>query len=257
MARFTNSKGEPISDREGLRGVVKEQFYKLGQIIDGAKSAENAYRTELKKIEGYSKDYNQDYIAAQNAKAESAYKAKRQELYNDAQKQIEALGNTLSELHGALDLSDPALRNAADLIKNVGPGLEVENKLKINARFAGDQPALRVLRDAYKAAGTSNAGLDDQIYNPDEAIQRLGRHAQYALVQGDESVFKWGVECGRVAKLEGLDFIKDFPQGEPFPSQHQASPEVDKAAESKMMAAVRKAAGLPPAPEEPKAPEGK
>jgi len=224
------------------KAIIKEQFFRLGQIVDNAKASKNTYQSELAKVDGYSRDYSTEYLEGLKAKVENEYKAQNQKLNDDAQKQIEKLSGALGDLHGSLDLNDPALTNAVGLIKSVGPGLVFDNVLKINAHFASNQPALRILRDAYKSANfVSNGGLDEQIYNIEDAIQGLGRHTQSALIQGNESAFILGVEIGKVAKLEGID----FPQGNPFPTMSGIPSTVD-------VSAARAAAGLPP-----KGPEGK
>ena len=242
MTKFTNSKGEPISDREGLRAAVKDNFFKLGQIVDNANAAKDAYLTALAAVDKLSKDYTPEYLAAKKQAATGEYRAKGQVLYADAQKTFEKLQSALLEIHSQLDLNDPALTNAVSLIKNVGPELSFEDKLKINASFAANQPALKLLQSAYKSAGVlSDGGLDKQIYDPEGAVQSLGKYAQAALLGDGFSPFRFGVEIGKVASLEGYGYDV-FPWANPFPSQVETPPTVDA---GKVYAAARAAAGLP------------
>jgi hypothetical protein len=239
MTKFTNSKGEPISSHEGLRVVVKEQFYLLGEIVKDANALRDTYHGSLAGIDKFSKEYNQEYIAAQKQTAATGYRAKNQMLYNNAMTQLEKLQKALVELNSSLDLSDSSLANAVALIKAVGPELATEDKLKINAPFATNQPALKVLQAAYKSAGVVYDGsLDRQIYDPESAVQALGKHAEAALM-GDGSVFQFGVAIGKIATLEGVD----FPLGNPFPSMAGEAPAVDL---EKITKEARVAAGLPP-----------
>lgn len=228
-----------MTTKDTLKAIIKEQFFLLGKIVDNVKSAQNDYAGQLAGIDALSKDYTPEYLASKKQAAIGEYRAKSQALYADAQKQLEKLSGALTEIHGSLDLSDPTLANAVSLIKSVGSGLSSDDKLKINAQFATNQPALKVLQAAYKSAGVvGDGGLDRQIYDPEVAVQVLDQYAQAALVGNSCSPFCFGVEIGKIAKLEGID----FPQGEPFPSMAGNTPatiDVNKASE-----AARAAAGL-------------
>lgn len=222
------------------KAIVKEQFYRLGQIVDKAKAAQDAYQSELSKVDGYSKDYSPEYLTGLKDKVLGAYKAKRQALYQDTMTQLEKLSGALTELNGSLDLASPALSNALSLIQMTGNGLTFETAQKINANFINDQSSLRALQEAYRSAGVvSDGGLDRQIYDPTAAMQALGQYAQEALVQDGFSPFRLGVEFGKIAKLENID----FKQGNPFPSMVNEPTSFDT---NKVTDSARAAAGLPP-----------
>jgi hypothetical protein len=227
-------------DKDLLKAIVKEQFYQLGKIVDNAKASQATFSAELSKIEALSKDYTEQFREGKKQLAQNEYRAKSQALYADTQMQLVKLQDALLELHGSLDLSNPALKTALDLIKNVGQDLGAENILKINAQFANNQPALRILQSAYKAANVAyNGSLERQIYEPESAVQALGQYARAALLEDGYSPFRFGVEVGKVASLEGVD----FPQGNPFPSMAGGEPStVDL---GKFTDAMRSAAGLP------------
>jgi hypothetical protein len=219
------------------KAIIKEQFFRLGQIVKNAETLKNAFASQLAAVDALSKDYTPEYLAAKKQAVQNEYRAKNQALYTDAQTQLEKLSGALTEIHGSLDLNDPALTNAVSLIKSIGSDLSFEDKLKINASFAGNQPALKVLQVAYKAAGVAgDGGLDSQIYDSDRAVQTLNQFANAALTQ-DGSVFQFGVEIGKIAKLENVD----FPQGNPFPSMVNEPSEIDL---NRAADAARAAAGL-------------
>jgi hypothetical protein len=227
-----------MANRETNRMIVKEQFSHLEGIVKKGKEAKNAYSQALAGINALSKEYNPDYIAAQKQKAANTYGANSQGLYTSAMDHLEKLKGALLELNDQLDLTDPALKTALDLVKVAGSELSYADVAKINSSFVGNQPALRVLQAAYKAAGIkSDGGLDHMIYDPESAVGVLGQYAQAALVQ-DGSVFSFGVAVGKIAKLEGVD----FPEGNPFPSMvdQPFTGDLTRAAE-----AMRIAAGLP------------
>jgi hypothetical protein len=226
-----------MATKEINRAIIKEQFFNFRKIIQNANAVSDSYRGELNKIDALSTDYTPEYLESQKQAAKNQYKAKNHALYEDVKKQLETLQNALNELHGSLDLSDPALTNALKLIEIAGPDLGAENVMKINAEFATNQPALKVLQAAYKSRGVVYDGnLDQQIYDIDSAIQMIAQHAESALIK-DGSVFQFAIQIGKVAKLEGTD----FPEGNPFPSMAMEQKNVDL---DKFATSARAAAGL-------------
>jgi hypothetical protein len=219
------------------KAIIREQFFRLEQIVKAAKAAENSYAAHLAEVNGLSTDYNTEFLAGKKQKIQNDFLVTKRMLYEDSKKQFEKLKTALLEFHSSLDLSDPALQTALELIKNVGNGLGYENVAKINAQFSGNQPALRILQAAYKAAGVvSDGGLDKQIYDPSSAITELDKFA-YAALNQDGSVFKFGVAIGKIAALENVP----FPEGNPFPSMVDKPSTVDV---EKVMTTARDAAGL-------------
>jgi hypothetical protein len=226
------------NNRDTNKAIIKEQFFRLEQIVKAAKAAENTRAAQLAEVNGLSKDYSPEFLAGKQQKIQNDFLATKQKLYDDSKKQLEKLKTTLLEFHGSLDLADPALTNAVTLIKSIGKGLDYENVAKINAQFSGNQPALRILQVAYKAAGVvSDGGLDKQIYDPSSAITELGKFAEAALVQDGYSPFRLGVEIGKIAALENVP----FPEGNPFPSMVDNTSKMDA---KRIMTAARDAAGL-------------
>ena len=63
----------------------------------------------------------------------------------------------------------------------------------------------RVLLDVYKAHGAVyNGGLDEQIYDPESAFERLGEHAYSALIR-DGSLNTLSTAISKVAAFEGVE----------------------------------------------------
>jgi hypothetical protein len=205
-----------MATRDNLQAIKKEQFSLLGEIVDAAKVARAEYFTQLAAIDKLPRDFTVEYFTAKKAEAASKLAAKNQALYADTQVQLEKLRGALSELHGSLDITDPALTNAISFIKLVGSDLDFDDKVQINANLSGNQPALRLLKKVYSTLGVPDDGdLDRQIYDPESVLRALGQHAEAALVKGGLMPYQLGSEIGKVAKLENVD----FPQGNPDPSE--------------------------------------
>ncbi len=140
---------------------------------------------------------------------------------------LKDVSRTTSANHSQLRLDNPAWANALKLIELSGSSLDPDTVKKINASFAGDRSALRVLRDLYKSHGVVyNGGLDEQIYDPESGFQRLVEHSYSALIR-EGSLNTLATAISRVAALEGIEFPKMVDE--------QAAEEV-----------MRRAAGLPP-----------
>jgi hypothetical protein len=197
-------------DKALLKAIVKEQLFTLGQINEKATKAKNNHRSRLAEIEKQKVNFSEEYLKDLQGKAQADMQAANQALYGDAMTQIEKLKSALVELHSSLDLGNPALTNALSLISVVGPDLGVENILRINAPFAGDQPSLRLLQAAYRAKGVAfDGGLDKQIYDPETAIQAIGSQVYAALQQGG-SLNALAGAVGKLAAFELLEF-ETFP----------------------------------------------
>lgn len=88
----------------------------------------------------------------------------------------------------------------------MGSGIDSDTVRKINSQFAGDQAALRALRDIYKAKGVAyDGGLEKQIYEPESAFERLGERA-YNTFTKDGSLNEFASAINKVASMEGIDF---------------------------------------------------
>jgi hypothetical protein len=186
------------------KAMVKEQFFQFGEIIRRAVAAKDAYRKRLAELKSQSDNYSEEYIRELQDKALAELQAKNQPLYDDWNKHAEKLATALNELGGQWDRS--ALSDTVGLIKSIGAELDFEEISKLNAPFANDQAALRILQKAYKAAGVSyDGGLDKQIYHLESTLQEIDSLAHTAFVQNGSL----NMLAGKVAKfavLEGHEF---------------------------------------------------
>ena len=198
-------------DRDLQKSIAREQLFLLNKINVKATEAKNAYRKRLAEIEAQKENFVPEYISGLQEKERTDLQAANQKLYSEFMTQLEKLENALSELDNSLDLVDPGLTTALDLIKNVGKDLGVENVLRINSQFSGNQPVLKVLQSAYKAAGLAyDGGLDKQIYNFSSSIKAIGQQAEGTFLRGDSINTIAGVIC-KLAKLEGYQDFETLP----------------------------------------------
>jgi len=223
-----------MATKEYNKLLVRDLFFKLGQIVDKSNAAQNAYRSRMAELEAQRNTYLPEHIQKGQDEANSELKVKTQALFQDCQIQLDKLGSALIEMHSQFDLGNPALTNALKLIEISGKNLSYANVAGIIAQFPDDQASMRQLQTALKARDIIDGGLDKLIYNAGEAIDTLKQYASW-VVAGKESTFIFGVQVGKIAKLENID----FPQGEPFPS-FVGKPSMDDPS------VARAAAGLPP-----------
>jgi len=227
-------------DKDLLKAIVREQFYRVGENITKAKAAQDAHRQALANVEALSTDYKPEYIASQKAKAMSEFTAKNQALYSDTAAQLEKLKGALLELHGSLDLADPRWQNALKMVEMAGKDLSGDTVRQMVKQFEYDQPALTALQSVFKARGMPyDGGIDKMIYDPASAVEKLAEHAYVTLIQQGASPFSFGVAAGKIAALEGYG-ADVFPWANPFPSQAMAPVE-----HQVNVASMRAAAGLP------------
>jgi hypothetical protein len=199
-------------DKDLLKAIVKEQFFMLGSIIKKAAEVKDKYRKAISDpaIERYSQEYQTEVLE----KAKRDYMAANAAVFDAVTPEVDKLLDALNELHGQLDLADPALQTALNTIRTVGKSIDHKNIQNINSFFSGNIPALRILQDAYKSAGVIwDGSLDQQIYDPDQAIGVIRKMADAVFLrEGSLNFFAGSVK--KIADLEGVEFdgLPD-PQG--------------------------------------------
>jgi hypothetical protein len=192
-----------MATRDANKATVKEQLARINDMISQAVTAKETYRKAMDGVNALSRDYSAEYLAAKKQEVVNAYAVNNQGIYANMATRLETLKGALLELHSQLDLTDPALRTALDLVKAAGSELDGDTVRMINSQFVGNQPALQCLQAAYRAAGTRyDGGLDRQIYNAEDAIAALGNFAKAALQQ-QGSLNALGSAFVKVASLEG------------------------------------------------------
>jgi len=192
-------------DKQTLKLKIKEHFFVIGQVIRDAIKARDAYRARLAEIEKQRDMLLPERIGELKVKARADHLAARAALWPKMSDELEALRLTLAESHASLALT-PELMAAIQVIKDIGPALGGDDVRRINAQFAYDQGALKLLRAAYKSAGVKyDDNLESQIYDAEAAVQVIAQRAYAALNKGD-SLNSLALEISRVAALEGFEF---------------------------------------------------
>lgn len=203
-------------DKSTLKMIVREGFFTLNQLNKKAVQIKDAYRKHLSDFEAQKQTYSADYLEARRVEAEATMKNGFQALHAEFEKEGEKLFTALTELHNSLDLADPKLQTALNLINTIGPdlvGSDLESSTieKINAQFAGDQSALKILRSAYQAKNLSfNGNIDSQIYNLTDAMLKITNQAGETFLQGQSINALAGVEA-KYAALEGYADFETLP----------------------------------------------
>jgi hypothetical protein len=135
--------------------------------------------------------------------AQSDYSSKLGSIGQEVNKSLDDLSLLINERDSELDLNNPALTNALNLIQTVGQQLPYETILKINENFSFDQPSLRVLQAAYKAANITGTGnLDEMIYSPGELIENMKKWVDLTFNQ-DGSLNHFSTQFSKIAFFEG------------------------------------------------------
>jgi hypothetical protein len=205
-----------MATKEINRAIVREQFFTLNKLNLKAAAIKEDYRKKLSTLETQKNTYSGEYLEKQRAEAEQAMKNSLQGLHNEFTGQAEKLFTALTELNNSLDLTDPKLTTALNLINTIGSGLvgsdfETSTIDKINSQFAGDQSALKILRSAYQAKNIPfTQDLDAQIYNLTDAIHQITLRADAAFLQGQSINALAGIES-KYAALEGFTDFEKLP----------------------------------------------
>jgi hypothetical protein len=195
-------------DKEYYRILVRDRFFKIGEIVKQAVKAKDAYRARLVELGNdlHKSTFTPDHLTTLREEARQELMQKNAALYDEFTTRVEELKLALVEAHSTLDLTNPALANALKMIELAGADLGVETIQKINAQFAFDQPALRALQAIYKARNVAyDGGLDSQVYSDSDAISSISQNGQYTLM-AEGSINGLAGSIGKVAKLEGVDF---------------------------------------------------
>jgi hypothetical protein len=154
---------------------MKQKFSELEKLLRQTAQARQDLKAVVAKLNAQRKDYSAEYaklhIDPKIMEAQADLKALHQARFDQVCAILQDLSKSATEKQAKLDLASPALSNALKVIELSGSSLDGDTVRKINASFKGDQSALRMLRDVYKAAGVQyDGGLNDQIYEPESAF---------------------------------------------------------------------------------------
>jgi uncharacterized protein (UPF0128 family) len=241
-------------ERARLKSLNALRIENFGIYLGKANEAKAVMDTKLAKLNSREVNdmYTQSYKDSEIAKVKQTFQATMAELYNkEIDPGLTALESSIEEQYSEVDAE--ALQATINILKTSGTEMDGETLRKLFIPFAHDQNALRVLQSTVKALGMKyDGGIDKMIYDRSSMFGNLKSLARDTFQYQNSSIFKFGVEFGKLATFEGVS----FPLGEPFPSMKNPPPTDNADAKDKTMTdAARKAAGLPP--EGPKGPEGK
>lgn len=195
-----------MRDKDLLKSIIREQFFKLGQTLKSATAAKDEYRKQMGILKDQEKTYAPDYLAEQKKLARNDMAVKHQGDYENLTVALEKLKDALFEYGGQLDLSNVALTNALKVIEMGGKELSAETIRGLNAQFSDNQAALRMLQSVYKAQGVVyDGGLDKQIYDVESVVHRASDYA-YVALQQDGSLNALAGAIGKIARMEGYEF---------------------------------------------------
>lgn len=185
---------------------VRDCFLNVGQVIKKAINVKNDHLTYLAKLEkgeitgnpfedrARLKNGAQRYFAEQNAALLEEFRAR-----------VGELQAALKEAHTSFDLGSPDMANALKLIEMAGQNLDIESRQNIRAKFAYNQPALRVLQAAYRSQGIWDEELYQQVYNLENEFTKITLRGEQVFQQ-QGSIDELAGAIGKIASLEGVDF---------------------------------------------------
>lgn len=203
-------------ERARLKSLISQRIANLSIPIGKAVTLRKAYQAAVDRLEAQSNTYSPDYIETNKANEREEYRGKLSELRPDIENRLSELETSLQELHGELDLTNPAWQNAIALI---GAGaIDRETVSKINMSFAGDQAALGALRQVYQKANAQIGNLDELTYEVNSTFKELRRLGKNAFLP-NANLNEFARSVGSLASLEG---VKDFDVTPDEPTLHDA-----------------------------------
>jgi uncharacterized protein (UPF0128 family) len=227
-------------ERARLKALNKLRIENFGIYFGKANDAKAALDAKLANLSGREVNdmYTQNWKDSEIAKAKLDYRNKLIELYNkEIEPGLTALESSLEEQYSEVDAE--ALQPTINILKIAGPDIDGETLRKLFIPFAHDQNALRVLQSTVKALGMKyDGGVDKMIYDIPATFSQLQGDARDTFLSEGSSIFRFGIQLGKVAQFEGVD----VPWSDPFPSRKlDTSPTMDL---DKVTDALRDAAGL-------------
>jgi len=199
------------TEKEKTQRMIEQNLQSYDFLNKGIVKIKDDHRGVLAIIETQRDTYQPDVIVAKIEKEKQNYQGKMQAAHEGIEKRLDELRSLINDRDKKLDLSNPDLNNALELIKLINPGIENIEKnhelaKQINSNFF-DQPSRRALLMAYQAQGASTAGLEAQVYNADKTIDNLKKLAYQALIQ-DGSLNTFANDVSKLAVIEGINIEK-------------------------------------------------
>lgn len=212
--------------------TLRDHRARLQRLLADAVKARDGHRAKLKGIHELSRDYSQEFLERKLQQAEAEIERSNAELHARAQRILEDWSKDMQTRHEQpLDLSDPTISSAINLISLAGHQIEHRDLTGMVDQFRGNPAALRGLRAVFEAQDLPQGVqlVDARTYEPAVAVAALKRTIDAAF-KDNGSLNAIAVEAWRVFEKEGLEFPRM----------------VDEAGVDE---ALRAGAGLPPIPQ--------
>ena len=193
-----------VQEKEKQQKMIVQNIKGIESATAAAVTVKDTFGKKLKDLTMHgSQTYSQEFLEKEIQKVKSDFAAKMTTVNDDIANRLEELRTLIQDRDSVLDLSNPSLGNALNLIQVIGSALTYESAQQINAGFLHDLSALRAIRTAYQSRGATNTGkIDDLIYNADEVIEGLKTLAYDGFVR-DGSINFFAGKLSKFAALEG------------------------------------------------------
>lgn len=192
---------------------IKDRFFNLESFTRKQVDRRNKLRErrlELQK-QASSGDYSNEYMERLFAQLDREQAENAEAAYAEALEHIGKLVETMQSRYAEpLDLADPALSNALNIITLTGGNIEHAELVKLVDTFTGSPAALKTLRSVFERQdmGAGVELVNQRLYEPAFVAQRLAETAEQAFRQSG-SLNGWASEVNKYAQREGLTFPKD------------------------------------------------
>lgn len=205
---------------EELTTADKKRYHRL-QIKDRLAEIKSAFsgvlaaREELKKqkirlstsSDQFTADYIYQLLQREQTTANNAYLSH----YNKAARALDQMNQVVETSHKLIDLMDPRLAAAIEIIRAAGTKLTHETAARLVNEFSGDQPALVILQEVLKGVSDSvDGGVDKMIYEPMTAFRNAGEAIRDHMLSEDGSLNRAARSISFIAQREGCEFPEVF-----------------------------------------------
>lgn len=180
----------------------------LQTLLEKAVKARDGYRAKLAALHERARDYSQEYLQKQIEQIEAEIATSNAELHKQADRILDDWSEAMSTRHQQpIDLSDPAITAAINLISLAGHQLTYEDLTGLVDQFRGNPAALRALRAVFETQDLPSGVrlVEKRTYDPAGAILALKSAIDNAF-KANGSINAIAVEAWRVFEKEGVEF---------------------------------------------------
>lgn len=195
-------------DAQTYNLTLRDIRAKLATLLEQAVQKRNEQRAKLIAVHQSAGDYSQEYLQKQLATIEASIAASNADLHERARSILEDWSQTMqARFEQPLDLTDPVISSAINLITVAGHQLPHEDLTRLVDGFRGNPAALRALRAVFEAQDLSR-GVEmvrTRTYEPAIAMIAITGAADAAF-RSNGSLNNLAYEASRVFAYEGLEF---------------------------------------------------